>query len=83
MKKDKLYQIFSKDNCDWDGCNITQGLIILNKYTNEDKIKHVDKYTIYSLSVERVLELNISKKDLKKLRDLNWMISDGALACFI
>jgi len=66
-----------------DGDNAFMGLQILSKYT-KNLIQGADHDIIYSISLDKVIELNITDEDLIELAKLNWMIyDDEGLACFV
>lgn len=86
MKKitpDKMREIFREDcEGDWEGDNAFQGLVILSKYT-QNLIVAAEHDMIYSASIYELIELGITEKDCKNLRDLNWMIQCDTMACFV
>ena len=64
------------------GDNAFKGLQILSKYT-DDLVCTAEHDIIYSEDVDVLLEAGITEDDAKKLRDLNWMIDEDCLACFV
>lgn len=68
----------------WVGCNITQGLLIIQKYLPQSEIEGAGKNIIYSVDIKKLIDAGITKEDAIKLRKLNWMVEDGQyLACFV
>ena len=66
-----------------DGDNAFMGLQILSKYT-QNLIQGADHDIIYSIDIDKAIELNITDEDFIELAKLNWMIYDGeGLACFV
>jgi len=86
MNEEKLIELFEDESytAEWKGDNALQGLIILQKYAEEDKdiLCGADHDIIYSLYVSEVAD-KITEEDANALRKLNWMIQDEYFACFV
>jgi len=59
------------------------GLLLIRKYIPKAGIEGTNHEMIVSASVERLVKAGITEEDAKNLRNLNWMITDGHLACFV
>lgn len=82
ITQEEIEQIFNEVDSNWEGDNAFQGLQILSKYTS-NLIQCASKDTIYSIDVDEIIELGITKEDVIKLSLLNWMIEEGSLSCFV
>lgn len=83
MTTERIKEIFEdRDAVDWDGDNAYQGLQILAKYT-DCLIAGADHDIIYSEDVEKLIEAGITEEDCIKLVNLNWIIQDDYLACYV
>jgi hypothetical protein len=67
----------------WTGDNALQGLNIIVKYLPEKGIEGAGHDIIFAASIDEICEAGITFEDVKKLKELNWMIDEGALACFV
>lgn len=65
------------------GCNAAKGLDIIRKYIPNRGISGADHDVIYSVTMVDLVNAGISKNDAIFLRELNWMIEDDRLACFV
>ncbi len=84
MTREELDQIFEDKDAEWSGDNAWHGLQIIAKYT--DFLLHGANHdVIYSIGVDEVLELGLTKEDAEQLALLNWTIDDdcGCFACFV
>ena len=80
--KEEIKQILNETSSKWEGDNAFQGLQIISKYTSNLRIR-AGQDVIYSISVDGMITLGITKEDLEKLALLNWMIYEDCLACFV
>lgn len=84
MTREEFEQILEEDNAGtWEGENAFQGLVIINKYLPNVGVEAAQHDIIYSAGVDEILEAGITIDDAKKLRDLNWMIQEDSLACYV
>ena len=85
MKKEEFYHIFKRDNSGrWEGDNALRGLNIVAKYIpNDIVLEGADHDVIYSVDIDKLIEAGITIKDAEELRELNWMLEDDSLACFV
>lgn len=79
---EEIEQIFDDVRSKWEGDNAFQGLQILSKYT-DNLIQGAGHDKIYSVELDEIIELGITKEDITKLSLLNWMIDEDCLACFV
>lgn len=87
MNRDEFIDILSDPNdevkVEWNGCNITQGLLIIQKYIPSKGIEGAGKDIVYSVDIDDLVDAGITKEDSIKLRKLNWMVENYEyLACF-
>lgn len=82
LTMDEFIDIMDETESDWDGDNAFKGLVILSKYTT-NLVQAAEHDKIWSISVEEIVELGITKEDVIKLGKLNWMIEEDSLACFV
>ncbi len=82
ITREEFEESFEDKDAKWEGDNAFQGLQILSKYTDK-LIQGAGHDVIYSVDVDEIIELGITKDDVDKLATLNWMISDEYLACFV
>lgn len=82
ITQEEIKQIFNDVTSKWEGDNAFQGLQILSKYT-DNLIQGAEHDVIYSVDVDEIIELGITKEDVTKLSLLNWMIKEDSLACFV
>ena len=84
MTEEELELILEEaGTCNLEGCNIRLGLNIIAEYLPERGVEAAEHDMIYSAEVEEIIEAGLTVEDAKKLRDLNWMISEEALAHFV
>ena len=62
--------------------NCFEGLKLLSKYENY-LVHGADHDIIYGPDIDVLIDANITENDVKRLRELNWMIRDEYLACFV
>lgn len=66
------------------GCNATHGLLVIQQYLPNIGIRAAEHDTIYSATVQELVDVNISELDVFKLRDLNWMADEAdPISCFV
>jgi len=82
ITQEEIEQIFNNVDSKWEVDNAFQGLQILSKYT-DNLIQGVGYDVIWSVDVDEIIELGITKEDVTKLSLLNWMIEEDYLACFV
>jgi hypothetical protein len=83
MTLERMEEIFEEDNiATWEGDNAFKGLLILQKYTN-DLIQGADHDIIYSEDCKELIKAGITEEDCIALRNLNWMIENNSLACYV
>ena len=83
ITREEFELIFKEIESNWEGDNAFQGLQILSKYT-DNLIQGADHDIIYSLDIDELIELGVTKEDVTKLVKLNWHISNGEyLSCFV
>ena len=78
MDDDTIETIFPKNKD-----NALMGLKIIEKYLPESGIEGAGHDIIYSVDVDKLIEAGITEEDAKKLKEINWMIQDDYLACYI
>jgi hypothetical protein len=84
MNEEKLREILSEDNDgEWEGDNAYQGLQIIAKYSPNELITGASHDIIYSIAIEKIIELGLTEEDARELRRLNWMKECDCLACFV
>jgi hypothetical protein len=91
MTKEEFLEIFNDDDINdskWDGDNAFQGLLIIAKYIDPMKkniICGANHDEIYSVDIDDLIQFEISKKDVIRLKQLNWMVGDDDtyLMCFV
>ena len=65
------------------GCEVFEGLKIINKYIPNKGITGAGHDVIYSVSVEDIINSGLTSDDALMLAKLNWMSNEGCLACFV
>ena len=86
LERARFEEIMEGDNpVTWKGDNGLQGLIIISKYMkpDDDVLTGAGHDIIYSVGVQELLDGGITEEDATKLRNLNWMIQDDYLACYV
>lgn len=84
MDRDKFNEIFDGDSfVTWEGDNALRGLKIIEKYLPGKGVEGAGHDIIYSVDADELIEAGITEEDAKSLRDINWMINDGYMACFV
>ncbi len=86
MTRVQFDEIFSHDSKSWEGDNFFQGLLIISNYfdyTNQSLITGASKDIVFSISVDEMIEKGLTEHHAQILRDLNWMVEYGCLACFV
>ncbi|HDZ15694.1 hypothetical protein LCGC14_0950280 [marine sediment metagenome] len=85
MRREEFYHILKRDNGgEWEGDNALKGLNIIAKYIpNDTVLEGVGHDVIYSVDIDKLIEAGITIKDAEELRELNWMLKDDCLACFV
>ena len=89
MNREKLEEIFSEAGYyDLKGDNVFEGFLIINKYIdhkNKNVIRGVGHDIIYSVDIDEILELGLTKEDAEALAKLNWMLEDrlNCFSCFV
>ena len=69
---------------DFAGCKALAGLNIIKKYLPDAGIDSVGHDIIFaSGEIEELIAKGITKEDIQKLAELNWMVEDYYLACFV
>jgi len=82
MDRELFDKIFDEIESKWEGDNAFQGLQILSKYT-DNLLQGAEHDKIWSVDVDELIELGITRDDVVMLGRLNWMIEEGSLACFV
>jgi hypothetical protein len=77
MEKKDLIEIMGDCEPSGKGLNtinntIFEGLVILNKYSYSRVIDGAEYKVLYSIRIDEAISNGITKKDLEKLRALNW-----------
>lgn len=89
LERARFEEIMEGDNPNFSkqvGDNAFQGLMLLNLYlpnTQHSLIEGADHDIIYSVDVQKILNAGLTEEDAIKLRDLNWMIQEDGLACYV
>ena len=78
MKDDITETVFLMDKD-----NALMGLKIIEKYLPQSGIEGAQHDIIYSVEAEELAKAGITIEDSRKLRELNWMIEEGCLACYV
>lgn len=68
---------------DSEQCNVLMGLNIIVKYLPTKGIEATQHDIIYSVDVKEIVEAGITEEDTIKLSELNWMIDEDSLACYV
>ena len=63
--------------------NALEGLKIIAKYLPKSGVEGASHDVIWGAGVEELVIAGITKEDAIKLKELNWMIDDDSLACFV
>ena len=82
MTREELEKVFESEETNWEGDNCYQGLQIIAKYT-KNVVQGAGHDELFSEDVDNLIDAGITIEDATKLRELNWMISEGSLACFV
>lgn len=87
LERAKFEEIMEGDSLVvWEGDNGLIGLNIIAKYfpsKKTDILCGADHDIIYSVGVKELLDGGITEEDAKALRDINWMIQDDYMACYV
>lgn len=85
MDRKQLKEIMDGDSKlgNYDDDNAFLGLQIIRKYMPKKGISGADHDVIYSVDVGELLEAGLTERDAEELRNLNWMIEENCLACFV
>lgn len=77
ITREKFDEIFERTsiNATLSGDTAFKGLQILSNYTNH-LIQAAEHDMIFSISVDELIELEITEEDVIKLARLNWLISE-------
>jgi len=68
---------------DLNDCNAVVGLAIMRKYIPKLGILTAAYEVIYSVSPEDLVKAGITVEDAVYLREINWMVSEYRMACFV
>jgi|TARA_Y100000310_G_scaffold12531_2_gene12905 hypothetical protein len=83
MTRELFEKIFEETGGNWSGDNCFAGLKIIAKYTN-NIVQAAEHDEVFSEYIDKLVENNITKEDVKSLALLNWSISEhGCLSCFV
>lgn len=83
MNRERFIEIMDQNSGPWEGDNAMQGLLILQKYT-DNLIQGAGHDVIWSEDIDKLIDKGITEEDVQELRRLNWMIEEGSyLACFV
>lgn len=85
-RKEEIEEIFENTESELfkiEGDNAFLGLQILSKYTQKRLIGGAGHDVIWSVDVEKAIELNITDEDVTELAKLNWHIEEDCFACFV
>ena len=88
MTEERFREIFEKDGSMEIFSNLKDdnafiGLQIIRKYLPTKGVQGADHDVIYSVSVDDIVVAGITEEDAVYLRDINWMIENDGLACFV
>ena len=87
MNAERFKEIMNKDESgsrlSEPGCNALKGLLVISKYLPESGVGAVGHDVIYSAGIEELVNAGVTEEDADYLRDLNWMIDEESLACFV
>lgn len=89
MTENEFIQIMDDDkiSCklsDFDGDNALFGLNLIAKYLPKSGIGSAEHDIICACYVSELVEAGITKEDVIRLKELNWMVeNDEYLACFV
>lgn len=85
ISEERFEEIMEDNRVNYEGDNALQGLNIIQKYVDSDKkvIKGASHTVIFSLDIKVLIEKGIIEEDVKKLRQLDWVIQDGYLAIYL
>jgi hypothetical protein len=86
MKVERFCELMSGDSgraLSDVGCNALEGLKIINSIMPNRGISGAGHDVIYSASIYEIIEAGITEEQVLKLRELNWMIDEDSLACFV
>jgi len=84
MTKDTFKELLKgDDHLKYEKDNVLLGLNIIAKYLPNKGVEAAEHDIIYSVSVDEILAAGITEEDVIELANLNWIIEDQYLACFI
>lgn len=87
MNSEQFTEIMSRDNpsfMNFLGDNVLEGLLIIRKYCPAKTVLEAAEHdVIYSVDMDDLIKAGITEEDVIRLRNLNWMIDEHHLACFV
>jgi hypothetical protein len=85
MNRERFEEIMDGDSRlgDYDDNNAFLGLQIIRKYMPKKGVEGAQHDIIYSVDADELIEAGLTEEDATELRNLNWMISEDSLACFV
>lgn len=85
MTEEEFSEIFNNfiTPLKYKGDNALTGLNIIFKYLPDRGIEAAEHGVIYGAGVKELADAGITLEDVKKLKELNWMIDNGYMSCFI
>jgi len=85
-RTEEITNIFDNTKSDLknvDGDSTFLGFQIISKYT-KNIVQGAGHDIVYSISIDEIIELNVTDEDLIELAKMNWFINDGeGLASFV
>jgi hypothetical protein len=79
MTTERFYELMEGDS-DYKKhdhlCRITQGLIIITKYTPKFGLEAAEHDKVYAGGIDRLIEAGITEEDVTTLRELGWGIDE-------
>lgn len=85
MNRERFEEIMDGESKleNYDDDNAFLGLQIIRRYLPKNGIEGAQHDIIYSVDADKLIEAGLIEGDATELRNLNWMISEDCLACFV
>ena len=85
MNRERFEEIMDGDSKlgDYDDNTAFLGIQIIRKYLPKSGIEGAQHDIIYSVDCDKLIKAGLTEEDAIELCNLNWMISEDSLACFV
>ena len=87
MTRERFEEIIQSDSkylsMNYSEDNTLLGLNIIVQYCPTKGVEGAQHDIIYSVDADELVEAGITEKHAEMLRDLNWIIDEGSLACYV